>query len=445
MHLKSIPFALTISLMAITTTQLCADDAYPLVDAVEFTHRSGLPNFFQKLETGVAVKVGYLGGSITAQKGWRVQSLAWFQAQYPEVRIEQIDAAIGGTGSTLGVFRAEQDVLQEKPDLLFVEFAVNDAKASPENILKAMEGIVRKTWAALPETDICFVYTMTFRESEPLAAGKMKRSASVMEELANYYGIPSVHMGLRAAQMEKAGELVMKTEAPMLRVSGDDLNESASLPTDEAGRIIFSKDGVHPYPETGHVLYTEALIRAMEKLRTERSSAPHAMVAPLRADNLENANQFKISEHLLAGSYENLTQNGDALALKFANRLTPLYRLNPGATLSFKFKGTKAMVYDLLGPDAATLEVTVDGKKTLRTERMDGYCTYSRLATLGVAKGLADTTHTVTVRVLAEPFDKRKILFERNQDDFDNSPEKYEPNRWHAGSIFVVGELIHIQ
>ena len=75
--------------------------------------------------------------------------------------ISEINAAIGGTGSDLGVFRFKQDVLVQKPDLVFIEFAVNDGGATPEQIFRCMEGIVRQTWSALPECDICFVYTLT--------------------------------------------------------------------------------------------------------------------------------------------------------------------------------------------------------------------------------------------------------------------------------------------
>ena len=37
-----------------------------LRDAVEFTPRSGLPNFFSKLDRGEDVTIAYFGGSITA-------------------------------------------------------------------------------------------------------------------------------------------------------------------------------------------------------------------------------------------------------------------------------------------------------------------------------------------------------------------------------------------
>ena len=45
---------------------------------------------------------------------------------YPEAHIKFHDAAIGGTPSKLGVFRMDRDVLPYKPDLIFIEFAVND-------------------------------------------------------------------------------------------------------------------------------------------------------------------------------------------------------------------------------------------------------------------------------------------------------------------------------
>ena len=179
-----------------TAAGLCEDDVI-LRDAVECTARQGLPNWFAKAAAGKEVRVAYLGGSITAQGGWRIKTLEWFQKQYPKAKVHEINAAIGGTGSMLGAFRLQHDVLRHKPDLLFVEFAVNDAGAPPIRLLQTMEGIVRQTWLADPETDICFVYTLTERMLSDLQQGKYPRAASVMERLADHYGIPSIHMGLK--------------------------------------------------------------------------------------------------------------------------------------------------------------------------------------------------------------------------------------------------------
>ncbi|WP_286177263.1 SGNH/GDSL hydrolase family protein [Rhodopirellula sp. JC639] len=138
------------------TAAALGDDS--LREAVECHPRGGLPNFIAKAQAGETVHVAYLGGSITAAPGWRVQSRQWLQEQYPEATVNEIHAAIGGTGSDLGVFRLGRDVLQHHPDLLFVEFAVNDGGASPERIHKAMEGIVRQTCTA---ARLSFTWTTT--------------------------------------------------------------------------------------------------------------------------------------------------------------------------------------------------------------------------------------------------------------------------------------------
>ena len=99
------------------------------------------------------------------------------------------------------------------------------------------------------------------------------------------------------------------------------------------------------------------------------------------------------------------------------------------------------MLYDFYGPDSAMLEITVDGKSR-ETRRFDGYCTYRRLSLCSLADNLPDEVHTVKIRVLPTRFDKREILFERNRADFDKNPKKYEPFRCHAGTLFLVGELV---
>ena len=45
---------------------------------------------------------------------------------YPQARLKFHDAAIGGTGSQLGVFRVDRDVLARRPDLVFLDFSAND-------------------------------------------------------------------------------------------------------------------------------------------------------------------------------------------------------------------------------------------------------------------------------------------------------------------------------
>ena len=57
-------------------------------------------------------------------------TLTTFQRAYPKTTFVEINAAVSGTGSDYGAPRLQRDVLRHRPDLLFVEFAVNDGAGS---------------------------------------------------------------------------------------------------------------------------------------------------------------------------------------------------------------------------------------------------------------------------------------------------------------------------
>lgn len=414
-------------------------NAQELVDAVECRPRGGIPNFIKKINAGETVKIGYLGGSITAQPGYRVHSRKWFQEKYPNAKIEEINAAIGGTGSELGVFRVDYDVLQYKPDLLFIEFAVNDGGTPNEIITRAFEGIIRKTWKANPETDICFVYTLVDRMIPTLQEGKFPQAASFMEGIADHYNIPTIHMGVEVADMVKKGTLIMKGEkGKMTAVSGKSLDEGSG----KTGKVmVFSKDGVHPYTDTGHVLYMNAIERSMKQIIPAGKATAHTLPKPLRDDHWDSAGKLNLSKIKSMNGFEKMpTDKG--LGRRFSNRMPEMWQATkPGATLEFKFKGNYLGFYDLLGPDCGVVEIEIDGKK--RTyKRIDGYCTYNRLSMLVVDRNLEDKIHTVKVTLTDEKLDKKNILFERNRHDFDKNPKKFEPHNWYVGGIFISGELV---
>lgn len=427
-----------LGVLAMTMFSLKAED--DLADLKECSPRGGLPNFFAKLKADKEVKIAYFGGSITAQNGWRVLSLKWFQEKFPKAKISEINAAIGGTGSSLGVFRAEHDVLRLKPDMIFIEFAVNDGSNSKENIRKAFEGIIRQTWKALPDCDICFVYTVVAGDKKNLFANKMKRSATAMEEIADYYDIPTIHLGVEVAKLAKEDKLVFKAQKDkMTRVSGDELNKNSGALVNEDGKIPFSPDGVHPYTDTGHKLYMTAIARSMPIIEQVGKAGPHEIKKAM-GDNFEEAKMLPVSKGEMSREGWTKIEKGNSL-YSFNNRLPEIWKATPGATLKFKFKGTKAAMYDLLGPGCGNLEVTVDGK-TKKSKRIDPYCTYYRLGTLDVGSEMKDEIHSVEIKVLDEKLDKNKILFENNRADLAKNPAKYAPTDWYVGAIFIIGELV---
>lgn len=68
---------LVLVLLASARTARAQTENLPLAPAVECSPRRGLPNFLAKAQkSGAEVRIAYLGGSITAQEGWRPRTLA---------------------------------------------------------------------------------------------------------------------------------------------------------------------------------------------------------------------------------------------------------------------------------------------------------------------------------------------------------------------------------
>lgn len=407
-----------------------AADEFPLVEAKECRPRNGLPNFLAKANTaGAEIKIGYLGGSITAQNGWRPKTLAHFKKTWPQAKFSEINAAIGGTGSDLGVFRLKQDVLDHQPDLLFVEFAVNDGGASPEQIFRCMEGIVRQTWKALPECDICFVYTLTEQLAPAMLDGKFQRSASAMEKIADHYDIPTVHMAMEVAKLAKEGKLVWKAKLPKTDEEKKALGD----------KFVFAPDSVHPHVETGHELYLAAIVRSMESIKAaSKSPAAHTLGTPFITTNYEQAKMVPITAATLSSGFQPAPAD---FAKGWSNRMNALHKAaKPGETITFKFKGTRCAIYDIVGPDCGQVIVTLDDQPSKTVPRFDAYCTYHRLGSLVIGSDLEDKEHTVKLEIHPDQPDKAAILA-KNGNKIDK-PERFNATAFYPGAILLVGEII---
>lgn len=411
--------------------------------AVECTARGGLPNFYRKAENGVTpLRVAYFGGSITAAGGWRLQTLAWFRETYPAQEIIEINGAISGTNVGLGVYRLDYDVLRHKPDLLFVEFAVNDGGTSAKEIHRGMEGVVRKVWQASPETDICFVYTLTGGMVADFAKGVYPHAASCMEDIADFYDIPSIHLGHEVARLAAEGKLIFKSAEP-------EAVRRKALQDD--GVWHFSNDDVHPYADTGHPLYTAAIKRSFAAFRAAVPAAqrPHALPAPKRPDNLENARTLPLSAAELTGPWRQQDSAGEQPAKNVAWRLPTLWQAKPGATLELRFKGTEMRIYGLVGPDCGQVSYSVDGGPLKTASQISrGYWSDCYiLGTINVALGLEDKLHSVKMVVAADPIpDKLTVLRmspkyrELTAAELAASP--LSAQHWYAGNILLVGEVV---
>ena len=114
---------------------------------------ASVADFCARAEKGERLKVVFLGGSLTwganasdpNRSSWRARIADKLENRYPNAHFKFVDAAIGGTGSELGVFRVARDVLAHRPDLVFVDCTVNDdAYGSGDDKSCAFEGVVRQ-------------------------------------------------------------------------------------------------------------------------------------------------------------------------------------------------------------------------------------------------------------------------------------------------------------
>lgn len=218
----------------------------------ELFPRKGLPNIIQKLENGDTVTIVYFGGSNTRSEGYRVMTADWLRKQYPKADIRSVNAGIDGTGSDLGCARLETDVLRHRPDLVFVEFVGNDG-GDPESKAR-IEGIVRQIRKRSRFTDILFVYTLKERDVALFQSGEYQKGALMQEEVADYYGIPSIHLGVAVSHLVSEGKLVFTSR------------EDVSI----SGAVVFTHDSIHPTIPEGHQIYTDTITRSFEKLENFR-------------------------------------------------------------------------------------------------------------------------------------------------------------------------------
>ncbi|MDO5580155.1 MAG: GDSL-type esterase/lipase family protein [Planctomycetia bacterium] len=383
----------------------------------DYTVRGGIGNALIKLEKGETVNVAYLGGSITETgDGWRKQTTEWMQKNWPNAKVHEIHAAIGATGSDIGVYRFQRDVLNYKPDLLFIEFAVNDGGLSPEKIWKNFEGIIRKTWKANPRTDIVFCYTIISGTVDTHRKGEYPQTANAMEQIADFYDIPSISFGQRVVKMLDEGKLIFKA------------------PKAPEGIVLFSTDGTHPIA-SGSALYTLDVARAFAAMKSIPAVDHSSKLTKIFIrNNLENAKMVPIEPNMLKGNWRVL-KKGERYS-NYARWLDQIWiSETPGSRIEFQFRGDHAKLYDIPSSDGAALWITVDGKKSGPISRYHAPW-WNRLYAFPVAENLdPNKVHTVIVELDSKAPDRP------NQDPNIN-PKYYEGIRYRAAKILLDGDLV---
>ncbi|HEX4950972.1 MAG TPA: GDSL-type esterase/lipase family protein [Blastocatellia bacterium] len=324
--------------------------------------RRNIGLFFDKLRTGKQVTIAYIGGSISQGVGasdankssYRALVNQWMRSHFPNSKINELNSAVGYTTSLYAAIRARRDVVEYKPDLVFLEFATSDVSEPEDAVKKSIEGIVRQLLAVSQPPEIVMIYA-------PNAEGKT--AMSWHETIADYYHLPKINLQ----------ELLAAN------------NQSITT---------LSKDGVHPNDE-GHKVYAQHIISYLSEQEKLPASSPiKVLPMPFLSDEMTygELKAFAEIQHGAGWKTEPTTDKYLPASLLSSDKA--------GTEISATFEGTVVGLTFKVGPDAGVIECLIDGKPAPEPLRqIDCYDKDAHIGTRIVAGGLPMGEHKLTIRV----------------------------------------------
>lgn len=223
---------------------------------------SRLAAVMAKARRGEEICVAAIGGSITAgglqtkdPKNRYIARVAdWFTKTFPKARVRFVNAGIGGTNSLYGAMRVQRDVLSKRPDLVIVEYAVNDNHPVPM-FWGSYEGVLRQILCEPQQPAVVQLFFMQ---------RKGENAQETQHMLGRHYNLPMVSF------------------------------RDAWWPEIYSGRAIWEDmyaDVVHPN-DTGHILASELLIALLNDVNANpelsvsasRAELPAPMISDLFAN-----------------------------------------------------------------------------------------------------------------------------------------------------------------
>ena len=117
-------------------------------------------------QNGEDITIAYIGGSITEglDVGYTERYVTLSAREFEEAycnggTVTCVNAGLSGTPSNLGLVRLQKDVLDQKPDIVFVEFAVNDSQDFHEK--QCFESLIRTVLTQENEPAVVLIFNRT--------------------------------------------------------------------------------------------------------------------------------------------------------------------------------------------------------------------------------------------------------------------------------------------
>ena len=189
--------------------------ATQLLGAVDTGH--DLVEVFARARVGEPLRAVAIGGSITqAGEGWIG---GWLRDQFPCNAVTMYNAGMSATGSDLAVFRLERDVISCQPDLVLIEFAVNDGGLSDADAIRYLESLVVRLKSLPKAPAIVFIE----------AAAKEGSLRTRHQQVARYYGLLDIDL------QQAVDAQLLKEHLPWSELMADDVHPN------EKGHAFYSR------------------------------------------------------------------------------------------------------------------------------------------------------------------------------------------------------------
>lgn len=218
----------------------------------------------EKARNGENITIAYIGGSITegynagTQEIYAKLTYDYFRNTYATGEVTYINAGLSGTPSLLGLIRSDRDIFAYEPDLVFIEFAVNDGQSVQD--ISAYESLVRKALSQEQEPAVILLFSVI-------------ESGYTCQDTMQVVGF--------------------NYQLPMISVK-------AALDTEfDAGRMTWkdwSNDESHPN-EFGHELYSEFIIHYWNTVDGKEASEPYQLREDMR--NMDYTNMIMVDKENL--------------------------------------------------------------------------------------------------------------------------------------------------
>jgi len=227
-------------------------------------------------ETSGSFTVAYIGGSITqgssagSQDCYARLVTDWFEAELPAADINYINAGIGATGSYIGVHRVYEDVLAHKPDIVFVEFSVNDTSEHVQRNKDSYDSLLRRIWNSSSSPAIVTI-------------------AMTQEDGTSF--------------QQQHAEIISAYDLPMISYRNYVL---ALIESSEMIWTDISDDNIHPN-KAGHKLLSEMIINYLEEVNFNKNNingAESDFSISFTDDKYKNANLIRPGYSLDSGAFD---------------------------------------------------------------------------------------------------------------------------------------------